>query len=112
MAGKKTKVQTTATTVVSFGCLDGVCVPPDQYPLHLGSPGAKVRCVPSTRTSRSSSRESRHSILERRIHTITQGTCTAAETVAPAVNGTKFKFTLKCLAGCPTPAAPPEMIVP
>jgi hypothetical protein len=124
MAGKKKKnkkkknkkmpavPQTATTTTLSFGCLAGVCVASDPYPLHLGPVGSYVyMCALNSGVDIKLTGNSPF-VSGNKNFSIPAGTCTQVETVAQANSGTKFKFTLKCATGCPTPAGAPEMIVP
>jgi hypothetical protein len=124
MAGKKKKnkkkknkkmpaaPQTGTTTTLSFGCLAGVCVATDPYPLHLGPAGSHVyMCALNSDVDIKFTGNSPF-VSGNKNFSIPAGTCTQVEIVAQANSGTKFKFTLRCAAGCPTPAGAPEMIVP
>jgi hypothetical protein len=103
---------TGTTTSLSFGCLAGVCVASDPYPLHLGPAGSHVyMCALNSGVDIKFTGNSPF-VSGSKNFSIPMGTCTPIETVAPAYSGTKFKFTLKCATGCPTPAGAPEMIVP
>lgn len=104
--------QTVTTTVLSFGCLSGVCVATEPYPLHAGPPGSELyMCALNSGVDIKFTGNSPF-VSGKKHFSIALGTCTAAETLAPANPGTKFSFTLSCTAGCPTPSGAPEMIVP
>jgi hypothetical protein len=104
--------QAGTTTVLSFGCLGGVCVATDSYPLHSGPPGSQLyMCALNSGVDIKFTGNSPF-VSGKKIFSISMGTCTPPEIVAASNPGTKFKFTLGCTAGCPTPAAAPEMIVP
>ena len=112
MAKKKTTAPDTGTTTLAFGCLGGVCVPSNPpYPLHLGPPGNQVyMCALNTDVDIKFTNSP--FVSGNKHFSIAKGTCAGPETVATVDPDKKFKFTLKCLAGCPTPAGGPEMIVP
>ena len=109
---KPAVLQAGTTTVLSFGCLSGVCVATDPYPLHAGPAGSQLyMCALNSGVDIKFTGNSPF-VSGKKIFSIPMGTCTPAETIATANPGTKFKFTLSCTAGCPTPSAAPEMIVP
>ncbi len=118
MAGRKTPQQqqivatTPGTTVLSFGCLGGVCVATEQYPLHLGMPGDHVYMVALNTDITIKFTAKSPFVSGSKKFTILKGQSSAVETVANFTNGTKFRFTLSCASGCPTPTAGPEMIIP
>jgi hypothetical protein len=103
---------TGTTTTLSFGCLAGVCVATNPFPLHLGPAGSYVyMCALNSGVDIKFTGNSPF-VSGNRNFSIPAGNCTQVETVAPANPGTRFKFTLRCATGCPTPAGAPEMIVP
>ena len=111
-AAQPTVSTTVSTTSLSFGCIDGVCVATDPYPLHVGGAGSQVYMCALNTDIEIKFKGNSPFVSGSKNFSIAKGTCSLPEIVATATPGTKFKFTLKCLAGCPTPALPPEMIVP